>query len=345
MHDFRSDTVTRPTAEMYDAMREAPLGDDVFRDDPTVLALEAETAKLLGTEAALFVPTGTMANAIGVGLSARPGNEVILLEDGHTYLFEAGGVSRLWGAHPRPLAAPEGCPTPAAVEAAVRRDDPHFPRTSLVCLENTHNMQGGKVIAPARFAEISAMCRRHGLRLHLDGARLLNAAVALGLPAADLTRGADTVSLCFSKGLGCPAGSAIAGTARDMQEALRLRKLLGGGMRQAGILAACGLVALQNGFAHLADDHRRARALAEGLAALPGVTVTPKRVETNIVFVEVRGSDPARYRQLDEALRARGVWAVNIMDRRIRFVTHRDIGDGAIEAAIDAVAKLAREGI
>ncbi|MFQ5655859.1 MAG: threonine aldolase family protein, partial [Planctomycetota bacterium] len=273
--DLRSDTVTHPTEEMLRAMVSAPLGDDVFGDDPTVRALEEEAAALVGKEAALFVPSGTMANSIAVAIATRPGDEIILMDDSHTYLFEGGGSARLWGVHARPLPGEDGCLDPVEVEGAIRPDDPHFPRTSMVLLENTHNMQGGIVVAPEEIARVAAVCRPHSLTLHLDGARLFNGVVALGRPATDFTAPADSVSVCLSKGLSCPVGSLLAGSAEAIGEARRVRKVLGGGMRQAGVLAACGRVALREGIERLADDHRRAAALARGLAALPGVRIFP----------------------------------------------------------------------
>ncbi len=339
-HDFRSDTVTRPTPAMYEAMRRAELGDDVFGDDPTVAALEAEVAERLGKEAALFVPSGTMANSIAIAVSTRPGDEAIMMEDAHTFLFEAGGCARLWGVQTRTLAAERGAPTPEAVESLVRGDDVHFPRTSLLCLENTHNMQAGIVVAPERIAALGEVCRRHGMQLHLDGARLFNAAVASGRTPRDFASAADTVSVCLSKGLSCPVGSLLAGTRERMREARRVRKVLGGGMRQAGVLAACGRVALREQLPLLAQDHERARRLAAGLARLPGVRVSPEPVETNILMVEVSGAEPGRYRRFQTALAREGILIVNILDRRLRFVTHREIGDDAIAAALAACARV-----
>ncbi|MGE3165883.1 MAG: GntG family PLP-dependent aldolase [Planctomycetota bacterium] len=341
--DFRSDTVTQPTEAMYEALRTAPLGDDVFGDDPTVHALEERSADLLGKPAALFVPSGTMANSIAIGLHTRPGDELIELDDGHTYLFEAGGSARLWGVHARPLAVHEGCLDPQQIEEAVRPNDPHFPRSSLVILENTHNLGGGRVVPVERLQAVRAACERNGLRLHLDGARLFNAVVATGTPAREFAAAADTVSFCLSKGLCCPVGSMLVGSLEAVAEGRRLRKLLGGGMRQAGVLAACGLVALESGIERLAEDHARARALATALRALPGVAVENDPPDTNIVMVSFTDAhSPADYRHATGALARAGVLTTNVFGRKLRFVTHRGIDDRQVAAAVDAVAVTAR---
>lgn len=340
--DFRSDTVTLPSVAMFEAMRRAPLGDDVFGDDPTVRELERLAAKMLGKEAGLFVPSGTMANSIAIGIHTRPGDELIQLEDGHTYLFEAGGSARLWGVHARPLPAHEGCLDPPAIEASIRPQDPHFPRTSLVIIENTHNLAGGRVVPVERIRAVSDVCARHQLRLHVDGARLFNAVVASGIPAHEFAAPADTVSFCLSKGLSCPVGSVLVGSGPAIAEGRRLRKLLGGGMRQAGLLAACGIEALQNGIQRLVDDHRRARELAAGLAAVAQVRVDPDPPETNIVlvsFLQARG--PADYPQILAGLEQRGVRAVSVFGRKLRFVTHRGIEDAHVARAVEAITEIA----
>ncbi len=297
MVDLRSDTVTHPTDAMRRAMLEAPLGDDVFGDDPTVNALEREAAIFLGKESALFVPSGTMANTIAIAISTRPGDEMILMDDCHVFLHEGGGSARLWGVHSRPLRGRRGCLEPSDVEVAIRADDPHHPCTRLVCLENTHNMQGGLVVTPDRIDAVAEVCRRHGLKLHLDGARLSHAAVALGVPVPRLTASVDTVSCCFSKGLSSPVGSVIAGTTKAMAEARRVRKTLGGGMRQVGILAACARVSLEEGVQRLEQDHARMRAIADGLRKIDGVRLLPDPPETNILFVVVAGGRDRRVRR------------------------------------------------
>lgn len=334
--DLRSDTITHPTPAMYEAMRDAVLGDDVLDEDPTVHALEREAAKLLGKEASLFVPSGTMANTIAIAVSTRPGDEIVLMEDAHTYLYEAGGSARLWGVHPWPLKTEGGCPTPEQVERAIRSEDPHHPRTSLVLLENTHNMQGGVVVPPERIAAVAAVCREHDLALHMDGARLFNAVAATGREAVEFTQHVDTVSCCLSKGLSCPVGSVLAGTEAAIAEARRVRKLLGGGMRQAGILAACGRVALAESIDRLGEDHRLARKLGAGLASLDGLTVFPDPPQSNIVMARLPGDDRRRHLHWSEALARRGVLAFDIGDSCVRFVTHRHLDEPALDAAIEA---------
>jgi len=334
MPDLRSDTVTLPTDSMRRAMHAAPLGDDVYGEDPTVNALEAEAAEFLGKEAAVFVPSGTMANTIAIAISTRPGDEMILMEDSHVYLYEAGGSARLWGVHARPLPGPDGCLDPAAVGAAIRPDDPHDPISRLVCLENTHNMQGGIAVARERMAAVAAVCRKHRLHLHLDGARIANAAVALRLPVAAVAADADTVSCCFSKGLAAPVGSVIAGSAAAMKEARRVRKLLGGGMRQAGVIASAARVALREEWPRLGEDHARARALADGLRELPGAHIHPDPPQTNILFVRFAGLDDPGHDALAASLARRGIHTLSIPPRGIRLVTHRDVSDEDVEETI-----------
>ncbi len=322
--DFRSDTVTRPTAAMRQAMAEAEVGDDVFEDDPTVQRLEAEIAKLFGKPAALFAPSGTMANQIAIGLSVRPGDEILMEEKAHTFHFEVGGAARLWGAQPRLYASDRGVPDPQEIAALVRPDNVHLCRTRLCLIENTHNFHGGRVVP----AEVIAGLRRAlpgGVRLHLDGARLWNAHVASGTPLKDFAAHADTVMVALSKGLGCPAGSMVIGDDDDIAEARRLRKVLGGGMRQVGVLAAPALVALADGFDHIGADHVRAQRLAEGFG------VDPARVDSNIVIADV--GDAA---QVEARLAEQGVRVVAISPSEIRLVTHRDVGDGDVDRAIEA---------
>lgn len=333
MHDLRSDTVTRPDAAMRAAMAAAEVGDDVLGEDPTVRLLEERAARRLGKEAALFVASGTMGNQVCLGVHTRPGDEILAEERSHVLVNEVGGASRLWGCQIRPVRGARGALDLAAAEALVRpAGDVHYPRTRLVTLENTHNYAGGAVLPPEHVDDVAAFCRRHGLLLHVDGARLFNAEVASGVPAARLVAPADSVSICLSKGLGAPVGSVVAGSAAFVEEARRVRKLLGGGMRQAGVLAAAGLLALEEGPARLAADHRRARALAETLAAAPGVTLDLATVQTNIVVAEVPDA-PAACR----ALAGHGVLCFDLDRRRLRFVFHRDAGDDALDAARAAV--------
>ena len=289
--DLRSDTVTLPTQEMYRAMAAAELGDDVYGEDPTVNRLEELAAARVGKEAALFVPTGTMGNEVAVMTHARRGDEVIVDVGSHIYDAEVGGLAVLAGVQARPLAGRLGRLDPTAVEAAVRPDDVHFPRTGLLCLEDPHNGAGGTVAPPEAIAELAEVAHRHGFPVHLDGARLFNAAVALGIPAARLAAPADSVMFCLSKGLCAPVGSMLAGSAAFIAEARRNRKLMGGGMRQAGVLAAAGIVALESMVDRLADDHVNARRLAEGLASLPGLRVDLESVQTNMVYADTGPGD------------------------------------------------------
>jgi len=324
MADFRSDTVTRPTPAMRQAMAEAEVGDDVFEDDPTVQRLEAAIASLFDKPAALFTPSGTMANQIAIGLSVRPGDEILMEEKAHTFHFEVGGAARLWGAQPRLYTSDRGLPDPQQVAALVRPNNVHLCRTGLCLVENTHNFHGGRVVP----AETIAALRRAlpgSVRLHLDGARLWNAHVATGTRLKDFAAHADTVMVALSKGLGCPAGSMVIGDEEDIAEARRLRKVLGGGMRQVGVLAAPALVALEEGFDHIAADHRRARQLAEGFG------VDPALVDSNIVIADV--GDAA---QAEARLAAKGVQVVAISPTEIRLVTHKDVGDEDVERAIAA---------
>ncbi|MEC9477243.1 MAG: GntG family PLP-dependent aldolase [Planctomycetota bacterium] len=338
--DLRSDTVTHPTEEMYRQMAAAPLGDDVFGDDPTVNRLEQVSADRLGKEAAVFVPTGTMANTIAVGTLTRPGDEMLLMEDSHIYLYEAGGSARLWGVHPRPLPSRDGCLDADTITACIRPDDPHQPRTSLICLENTHNMQGGRAIAPERIAAVVAVARQHGLPMHLDGARIFHAEVQLGIPAAEIAAPFDTVSFCLSKGLSCPIGSLLCGSAQNIAEARRLRKLLGGGMRQVGVIAAAGLVALDEGIDRLAEDHQRCQKLADGLRDVPGVQLQPDPPDSNILFIRFEGLNGADYRAMQDQLEQLGVRALEIGELGIRVVFHRQIDDDGVLRAIDAFRQL-----
>jgi threonine aldolase len=287
--DLRSDTITQPTPAMRQCMAEAEVGDDVFGDDPTVQKLEAQTAALLGKEAAVFVPSGTMANQLALRAHTEPGDEVLVESNAHIYFYEAGAPAALAGVMCRCLAGTRGVFRAADVEAALRPADPHFPPTRLLCVENTHNRGGGNIWPLDRLKEVTAVARHHALRAHLDGARLWNAAVATGLAEREYAALFDSVSVCFSKGLGAPVGSALAGSASFIQRSRRFRKQFGGGMRQSGILAAGALYALENHRARLAVDHENARRLAAGLASLPGVELDPSAVVTNMVLIRLPG--------------------------------------------------------
>lgn len=334
--DLRSDTVTKPTAAMREAMVRAEVGDDVFGDDPTVKALESQTAELLGKEAALFVPSGTMANQLAIRSHTEPGDEILVEANAHIYYYEGGGPAALSGVMCRCINGQRGIFTGADVEAALRPADPHFPRTRLVCLENTHNRGGGKIWSIGQVQEVAAAARKHGLQLHLDGARLWNASVAAGIPERDYAAYFDTVSVCFSKGLGAPVGSALAGPKAFIERARRFRKMFGGGMRQAGIIAAGALFALANHRARLAEDHANAKALASGLAAVNGLEAAPAEVETNMVRFRVRAL-PAQ--QLVDRLRAQGVLLLAVGPDTIRAVTSLMVSSDDIRAAVAVVSR------
>jgi threonine aldolase len=331
MIDLRSDTVTQPTAAMRAAMLAAPVGDDVFGDDPTVNALQRRIAERLGKEAALIVPTGTMGNLCALMAHCQRGDEYIVGQMAHTYRWEGGGAAVLGSIQPQPLDnQPDGTLRLADIEAAIKPDDAHFARTRLLALENTW---GGQVLPLAYLDDATALAHRKGLATHLDGARLFNAAVAGGVDAARIVQGFDTVSVCFSKGLGTPAGSALVGSRELIQRAHRIRKMLGGGMRQAGVLAAAALHALEHHIERLADDHANARRLAEGLSGLSGVTVQPP--QTNIVFVDLA---PEKAPGAVERLKAAGVLATGLY--RLRLVTHLDVSAAQIDEAIATLRRV-----
>ena len=332
MIDLRSDTVTRPTQAMRLAMAEAPVGDDVFGEDPTVNRLEEYVAELLGKEASLYAPSGTMCNQIGVFVNTKRGDEVLLHDGAHAFNYEAGAPALLSGVQIRPLPGEGGVISPDTLRAAVRPENVHFPRPSLLCLENTHNTAGGKVYPLEDFAEVAAAARELGLRVHLDGARLFNAQAATGIPAREWCEHAATVSVCSSKGLGAPVGSLLAGDAETIREARRARKVFGGGMRQAGVIAAGSLYAFEHHIGRLAEDHERAKKLAAGLRDA-GYEVDPP--ETNIVIVEVEEAD-----LFLQALEGEGVLATPRTASSVRLCTHLDIGDEEIEAAIEAAARI-----
>jgi threonine aldolase len=288
--DLRSDTVTRPTPAMRRAIAEAVVGDDVFGDDPTVIALEQRVAALAGKEAALYVPSGTMGNQLAVHVLTRPADEVLLEAESHIYYYEQGGIATNSGCLAHPIKGERGVLPLEAVVAALRGEDDHIARVTLVCMENTHNRAGGAIVPLDRMRALAALARERGLAVHLDGARLWNASVATGIPIAEWAACADTVQMCFSKGLGAPIGSILVGSAAHIRAARRARKRWGGGMRQVGILAAACLHALDHHVARLADDHARAKRLADGLAGLPGVQIVAP--DTNIVFLDLAPPAP-----------------------------------------------------
>jgi threonine aldolase len=321
-----------PTPEMRHAMATAPLGDDVFGDDPTVNQLEEVAAARLGKEAAVFVPSGTMGNVLGVAVNTRPGQEMIADAEAHVYLYEGAGAAAISGVQIRPVATEVGVMSPAQIEAALRpRNDFHQPITAAVSFEDTHNRHGGVVWPLEDLRAASEAARAHGLRVHLDGARMFNAAVAAGTDVADIAACGDTVTFCLSKGLGCPAGSIFCGSAEDVDEARRWRKRLGGGMRQAGVIAATGLIALETMVDRLAEDHANARTLAEGLAELPGVRCELARVQTNLVFFDLERMSGAEF---EAECRKRGLVGGATGPHRVRFVTHYGITAEDIQSAL-----------
>jgi len=333
--DLRSDTVTKPTPAMREAIARAEVGDDVFGDDPTVKELESETASLLGKEAALFTPSGTMANQLAIRSHTEPGDEILVEANAHIYYYEGGAPAALSGVMCRCLEGQRGIFTGSDLEAALRPVDPHFPRSRLVCVENTHNRGGGKVWSIEKIQEVAAAARKHSLQLHLDGARLWNASVATSVAEREYAAPFDTVSVCFSKGLGAPVGSALAGSTSLIERARRFRKMLGGGMRQAGIIAAGALFALRNHRARLAEDHANAKLLASGLARINGLDANPNEVETNMVRFRVR-TMPAE--QLVERLRARGVLVLPLGRDAIRAVTNLMVSADDIQLAVGTIS-------
>ncbi len=337
MIDLRSDTVTLPTPAMREAMYRAEVGDDVYGEDPTANRLEAIAAERLGKEAALFVVSGTMANLVALLTHCGRGDEIILGDRSHTFLFEAGGSASLGGIHHYAVPnQPDGTLRLDDVTAAVRPDNEHHPRSRLLCLENTHNRCGGAVLSVAYIDAACELAHRHGLRVHIDGARIFNAAVALGVPVGDLVRQADSVAFCLSKGLSAPVGSLLCGSAAFIREARRWRKAVGGGMRQCGVIAAAGIVALEQMVDRLAEDHAHARRFAEGIADVLGIEIDPGQVETDIVIFGV-DREQVTAPQLVQALRARGVLMGAIGRSQIRAVTHYGIDDADVDAAIAAV--------
>jgi threonine aldolase len=321
-----------PTPEMRKAMATAPLGDDVFGDDPMVNELEQMAAERLGKEAALFLPSGTMGNVVGVAVNTRPGEEMIADADAHVFLYEGAGAAVISGVQIRPVATATGVMTPAQIEAAIRpRDDFHQPITAAVSFENTHNRHGGVVWPLDDLRAAAQTARGLGLRVHLDGARIFNASVAAGTDVADIAACADTVTFCLSKGLGCPAGSVFCGSAEDVDQARRWRKRLGGAMRQAGVIAATGVIALRTMVDRLAEDHANARTLAEGLAELSGVRCDLSRVQTNLVFFDLERMTGSEF---EAKCGKRGVLGGATGPNRVRFVTHYGITAGDIQSTL-----------
>lgn len=340
--DLRSDTVTWPTAQMRQAMMVAPVGDDVYGEDPTVNRLEAMAAERFGKEAGLLVTSGTMGNIIAILAHAGRGDEVIMGRNAHTYLYEAGNPATLGGVHTWTVEVhPDGTLHPDEIEAAIRIDDPHFPRTTLVCLENTQGSTGGQPLPTGYINQIGNLCRHHNLKLHIDGARIFNAAAALNEDVTTLTQDADSISFCLSKGLCAPVGSVLVGSQRFIDQARRVRKSLGGGMRQAGIIAAAGIVALEEMTARLTEDHTNAKRLAVGLAGISAIEVDVERVRTNILFYRLREEAPLSGAELVAKLAQENI-RIGGFDQqgRSRLVTHYWIKPNHIELVIERMRSL-----
>ena len=336
--DLRSDTVTLPTPEMRRAIADAELGDDVFRDDPTVIRLEEMAAERVGKAAAVLVTSGTQGNLVGVLSHTQRGDEVICGDQAHVFHYEVAGCAVVGGVQLRTVPNRDGMLDLGAAEAAIRPPDLHVPRTAAICLENTHNRNGGAVVSVEHTRAVADLAHRHGAKLHLDGARVFNAAVALGVDVKELTGPVDSVTFCLSKGLSAPVGSILCGDEDYIQRARKYRKLLGGGMRQAGIIAAAGIVALTSMVDRLAEDHENARVLAEGLAEIPGIEIDPAKVQTNLVFYDVTA--PVGGQGLVKALREQGILCTSPYPGRIRMVTHYGITRDDVELALRAIREV-----
>jgi threonine aldolase len=340
--DLRSDTVTLPTAEMLEAMRTAPLGDDVYGEDPTVNRLEQLAAKTMGKEASLLTTSGTQANLVSVLSQTRRGEEVILEAEAHMYYYEAGAFSAFGGLIPRLVKGQFGVLTPRDIESNLRPPNIHFPPTSLVCIENTHNRAGGTIWTPSQTRAVYDLAHSRGLKVHMDGARIFNSAVAQSLDVRELTQYADSMMFCLSKGLSAPVGSLAVGDREFVDEARRYRKMLGGGMRQAGVIAAAGIIAIEKMVNRLRDDHANAQTLATGLASIEGITIDPTHVHTNIVIYDVSGVGTTGDRWVAR-LGESGVKAGALEDNRVRMVTHRGIEREDIEYTLGVAEKAAGE--
>ena len=337
--DLRSDTMSRPTPEMWRAMAVAEVGDDVYGEDPTVNRLEAMAAKLLGKEAAVFVSSGMMANLVGGLAYCKQGDEILVGSESHIAVFEGTTIAALGGVRVHTVTNDAlGMVAPDEVDAAIRVSRNDLPKTSVVCLENTHNRSGGTVLDSEDIGAIAEVAHRHGVPLYLDGARIFNAAVALGISPSELVGQADTVSFCLSKGLGCPAGSMVCGSKSTIAEARKYKKMLGGGMRQVGILAAAGVVALDTMVERLVDDHANAKRLAQGLARMPGLSLDPNAVQTNIVLFELVDR-PAQ--EFIDTLKERGVLINRQAGGKVRMLLHPDIGRDDIDEVLNVVETVA----
>jgi len=339
--DLRSDTVTRPTPEMREAMAEAEVGDDVYRDDPTVNRLEELAAEMLGKEAGIFVPSGTMGNLIALLVHCQRGHEVIVGMQSHIYLNEAGGMSALGGIQPCPLQnQPNGTLALDDIRASIRTEDVHHPITRLICLENTQNICGGVPLTVEYTRQVGEIARQNELSLHIDGARIFNSAAAQNVPVRDLVEPADSVMFCLSKGLAAPVGSMLVGTKKFIERARHLRKMLGGGMRQAGVLAAAGIISLEKMTKRLGDDHARAKKLADGLRGVDGLVVDSDSPYTNMVYLNLSDVVQTNAHQITQQMKDQGVLVDPENSRRFRLVTHYMIDDPAVEKTVTGFQKL-----
>ncbi len=338
-YDFRSDTVTLPTQEMLEEIVKAKLGDDVYGDDETVNQLEAMTADMMGKEASLFVPSGTMGNLIAVLAHTTPGQEIILEESSHIYLYEVGGIARLAGVQARTLKGIDGMPTVEAIKGAIRQENIHFPETGLICLENTHNMSGGMVLPLEEIKKVSELAKEKKIPLHIDGARIFNAANYLKINVKEIVQYTDSIMFCLSKGLSAPIGSMLVGSQEFIRKARKIRKMLGGGMRQVGIIAAAGIIALKDHNQWINKDHENAKLLAEGLNHLEGVSVDLSKLHTNIINVDFYETG-LNIQELVAKMTEKGLLVNPRNERLIRFVTHRGVGKEDVIAAIGIVKEI-----
>jgi threonine aldolase len=339
--DLRSDTVTLPTEEMLEAIRHSKLGDDVFREDPTVNSLEQLAAEKMGKEAALLVTSGTQANLISLMTNSNPGDLVILEAESHIYWYEVGGISRIAGLFPWTIKSKLGAPNPKDIEAAIHPRDIHFPTPALICIENTHNRHGGTILNPTQINAISEVAKKNDLKLYMDGARIFNAAVALDIDVKEFTKHVDNLMFCLSKSLSCPIGSLLVGNSGFIEKARKYRKILGGGMRQAGIIAAAGIVALEKMIDRLKEDHTNARKLATEIKKIQGIHLDLDRVQTNIVFFDVSDLKVSAAFFVSK-LKENGLLALPLTKTKVRMVTHREIKKEHIEhsvAIIEGVSK------
>ncbi len=339
--DLRSDTVTLPTREMLEAIRQAELGDDVFEEDPTVNRLEDLAAKKMDKQSALLVTSGTQANLISLMANTNHGEQVILEAQSHIYWYEVGGISSIAGLFPKIVKSQAGAPKPEAIQAAITPKDIHFPKSSLICLENIHNRHGGTVITPKQIRSISKIAKTNKLKLYMDGARIFNAAVALGVDVKQLTKHVDNLMFCLSKSLSCPIGSIIVGSEEFISKARKIRKVLGGGMRQAGIIAAPGIIALETMVDRLKDDHNNAKHLAKQISTIPGISIDQNLVQTNIVMFSITNLGITDEKFISK-LEKENILALTLGKNKVRMVTHRGIKKEHIEKTVNIIANISK---